>query len=369
MQPPTLDVLVIGLGPAGARAAEAAARAGCAVLALDRRSGLGRPVQCAELVPGLIGQDLPLPVGVLAQPVRAMQSFVEREAADLTAPFPGHMVDRAVFDTALVEAAREAGARCAFGLAVRRVDPEGAVHTADGRRLRARVVIGADGPRSVLGRSLGRTNRELVHARQFSAPLAQGQDTTDVFLSQAYRGGYGWLFPKGGWAHVGVGVSATARPRLRALLEALAARLRDEGRIAGPRRALIGGAIPVGGPLPPAAASRGRLALLAGDAAGLANPVTGAGIHAALVSGALAGQAAAAWVAGDDQAGEAYAEELDDVFGASLGRAVRRRRWLLERFTGGAAPRPHELRAGWVAYPGYWREDTCSRTNPEEALA
>ena len=31
-------------------------------------------------------------------------------------------------------------------------------------------------------------------------------DATDIFLRADYRGGYGWLFPKGAVANVGLGV-------------------------------------------------------------------------------------------------------------------------------------------------------------------
>ncbi len=104
------------------------------------------------------------------------------------------------------------------------------------------------------------------------------------------------------------------------------------------------------------------LVLLAGDAAGLTNPVTGAGIAAAVHSGRLAGEAAAAWAAGDRGAGDVYEEELDDVFRAALDRAVRRRRELLRRRR---SPDKAALRRGWIAYPEYWTDMSCHR--PEGA--
>jgi digeranylgeranylglycerophospholipid reductase len=42
------DVIVLGLGPAGASAAAEAARRGCKVVALDRKREAGRPVQCGS---------------------------------------------------------------------------------------------------------------------------------------------------------------------------------------------------------------------------------------------------------------------------------------------------------------------------------
>ena len=58
--PVTIDVLVlvVGLGPAGARAARAAAQAGARVLAIDRKRVAGQPVQCAEFVPAMIGIEV-----------------------------------------------------------------------------------------------------------------------------------------------------------------------------------------------------------------------------------------------------------------------------------------------------------------------
>jgi len=99
-----------------------------------------------------------------------------------------------------------------------------------------------------------------------------------------------------------------------------------------------------GGPLVPRGRLRDVAVLLAGDAAGLANPVTGAGIAAAVHSGRLAGQACASGRF------EQYEEELEDVYRAALDRALARRRELLRSKLEKAA-----LRRGWIAYPEYWQ--------------
>ena len=51
-----IDVLVVGLGPAGASAARAAVLAGASVIAVERRRAVGVPVQCAEFVPLPMGR-------------------------------------------------------------------------------------------------------------------------------------------------------------------------------------------------------------------------------------------------------------------------------------------------------------------------
>jgi geranylgeranyl reductase family protein len=352
------DVIVLGLGPAGASAAAAAARLGAKVIALDRKHEAGRPVQCAELVPALLAVD----AGVVRQKIDAMLTFVEDDAPDLNAHFPGRMLDRAAFDASLVDAAKAAGAEVRFDTRVLRVGGEGDVHLVDGCTLRAPVIIGADGPRSRAGKAIGSVNCELVETRQITVPLRSPHAATDIFLSADIPGGYGWLFPKGDVANLGAGVHPTARAQLKKIVARLHAQLSNAKSgtdhvfyRTGEKEtwsvpvlgleivATTGGAIPVGAMVKP----RGRLGdttvLLAGDAAGLANPVSGAGIAPAVHSGRLAGEAA---VRGD---AVAYEEELEDVYGAALERALRRRRELLQSTFSKRA-----LRRGWIAYPEYW---------------
>lgn len=323
------DVLVLGLGPAGASAAAAAARRGCKVIALDRKKAPGVPVQCAEFVPALLKVD----ARTVKQTIDSMLTFVEDDAPDRTPGFPGRMLDRAAFDASLVEQARQAGVDCRFGRVFKNLPS-----------IRSKVVIGADGPRSIAGKAIGRVNTQLVETRQVTVPLLASHTATDIFLSAGIPGGYGWLFPKGDLANVGAGVSPEYRGRLKGIVEGLLGRLAEEGRVERRIVATTGGAIPVGGMLKPWGRHEGALVLLAGDAAGLTNPVTGAGIAAAVQSGRLAGEAAA------DLAPERYEEELEDLFGAALERAVRRRKELLASKYDKPA-----LRRGWIAYGEYWQ--------------
>ena len=346
----SVDVLVIGLGPAGACAAAEAARRGCSVIAVDRKREPGRPVQCAEFVPALISVEARALSVSARQSIRAMMTFIENDAPDARDDFPGLMIDRAAFDAALVASAGQAGARRRFGANVRSISDEGRIEFADGRSAMASVVVGADGPLSVVGRRIGQRNRRLVETRQVTVPLRQRHEATDIFLSAGIPGGYGWLFPKGDVAHVGAGVDPAHKTRLKQIVAGLHASLAESGRVGAEILARTGGAIPVGGMLKPRGMLGDTLALLAGDAAGLANPVTGAGIASAVYSGKLAGQAAAAWVAGAHEAGLEYEEELRSVFQPALDRAVNRRRELAASARADAAA----LRRGWIAYPEYW---------------
>lgn len=350
----TPDVLVVGLGPAGSRAAAVAAAAGLNVIALERRKTAGSPVQCAEFVPGLIEHDVPAARAVTVQKIGRMLTFVGEHPPQAVAHFQGLMIDRGAFDRLLAQEAARNGAECRYSETALSIDADGTVTTSIGARLRPRVLIGADGPRSRVGAAVGQINRELVDTRQVTVPLILPHDATDVFLSADYRGGYAWLFPKGAVANVGLGVSVKSRRTLKPLLSALCDKLADQRRIGTRALTLTGGAIPVGGRLHSIGFLGGTAVLLAGDAAGLTNPVTGAGIASAVQSGTLAGRAASDFLGDCAGAIEGYEEELGDIFDAALNRALRRRREVLARYAGGDRPDARALGDGWIASPQYW---------------
>src|SRR5204862_5534064 len=134
--------------------------------------------------------------------------------------------------------------------------------------------------------------------------------------------GYGWLFPGAdGQANVGIGVGMGSTRRQVALRDDLArfcTLLAGRGDIGqgvqpGP---VTGGWLRMGGTGTPAAAGN---VLLAGDAAGLINPLQGEGIAPARVSARLAAEAVLAHPA--DPA-RAYTEALAAVFGGYVPRAA-----------------------------------------------
>jgi len=362
----TPDALVIGLGPAGSRAADAAAKAGLHVVALEKRATAGTPVQCAEFVPSMIERDVPEVGDVTEQMIARMLTFIEDgEHPSETPEFRGRMIDRAKFDRMLADNAANAGADCRYSVKVLMIDPDGTVRCNKGDSFKPKVLIGADGPRSRVGAAIGSVNRDLVETRQVTVPLVLPHDATDIFLNADYRGGYGWLFPKGAVANVGLGISVdgalpdykSTRRGLKHMLMALLTHLATERRIGTSGWSLTGGAIPVGGRLRSIGMLGDTVVLLAGDAAGLTNPVTGAGIASAVQSGSMAGRAAAEFVRGHAAALDDYEEELGDIFDAALGRALRRRCEVLASYKNGGKPDARALIDGWIGSPHYWRPE------------
>lgn len=349
----TVDVLVIGLGPAGGATAAAAAKASLSVFAVERKREIGIPVQCAEFIP------LPLSgyaqaEGVLVQRIAAMKTFLPSGAIEQST-FPGLMIDRAAFDQALAREAQKHGAHLLLDSRLIRLDAasrQAVIETPAGERtIRYRLLVAADGPYSAVAAALGLPALEAVQTRQYTVPLKQPFADTEIWLSEAYPGGYAWLFPKGQVANLGVGMDKQLTGDLKAPLDSLHRQLVEEGRVGSEILSRTGGAIPVSG-------MRDRLvvgnALFAGDAAGLTHPITGAGIAAAVVSGQRAGEAAAAWLGGGQGALDEFEQDLRDQFGTTLGRAVAKRRWLKSVWGTPQAKCDEMQRQGWIAFPEYF---------------
>ncbi len=327
--PETWDVVVVGGGPAGSRAAWAAARAGARTLLLERKRRLGALPHCAEYLPRVLGLELEIPARARCQAVGGMESRLGEEKRWLAAP--GWILDRQVFDHHLAVEAARAGAQVWAGAELVGLgDAELEVRwQGQRRRLRAGAVVGADGAASPCARLAGLPRQKLMTGLQWEVPLARPLEHTLVFLDPRFQQGYAWLFPKGPTANLGVGCAAPAKPGR--LLAELHRELVELGLVAPGILALAGGAIPVSGPRP--SFQKGRL-ILAGDAAGLTHPVTGAGIPQALASGREAGRAAAELAGGRAGAGRDYQEAVLRHWGGHLARGLARRR---------------ELERGWSA--------------------
>jgi geranylgeranyl reductase family protein len=347
------ELLVVGLGPAGASAARVAAELGVQVLAVERREVIGLPVQCAEYIPLTIARHA-RGSGIRQQAVGSMKSWLDRSESVQT-EVPGLMIDRGRFDQSLAEAAQRAGAELATATRLLGLDPENRRATLSRRGREYRVsydyLVAADGPRSRVARALGLPGLEAIYGYQYRLPLLRPMPHTEVWHDGRFPGGYAWLFPRGGEVNLGVGGDGDQVARLRSGLEALRGELVRAGRVGERVLSATGGPIPVAGLRAPLVVGRH---LFVGDAAGFCHPITGAGIASAVDSGCAAGEAIARHrLAGEEQALQEYQTEMRERYGASLRHAVERRRWLREQWQAGRYD-TNTLRRGWIACPEYF---------------
>lgn len=346
------DVLVVGLGPAGAAAATAAAKAGARVLAVERRQSLGGVSNCPEFIPIPLGLHARADHIVIQSIVGTRSHHNDGMRADNL--LPGCVVNRDAFDRALVDFSRSAGAIVRHNMVFAHLDADHSEATLnqDGqtRTVHYRALVAADGHASTVARLIGLPPLKKMHTRRYRVALHASQDVVDIWLSGRYPGGYGWLVPAGRDAMLGVGIDERVAHEA---LDDLHRHLAGSGLVGSEVLGLSAGAVPVGG-------LRERLSLgnilFAGDAGGLAHPLTGAGIHPAVVSGEAAGLAAAAWSGGHLGAIPAYEAKIRGQFGEVLARAARLRA-PLECPVGAELGAPDTAAAGWRYVRGAFEQE------------
>lgn len=348
----TYDVLVIGAGPAGSSAAKSAAENGASVLLLEKKTKIGVTVQCAEFVPFHLANEVELSPQHIASNVSTLNTYLpEGEVKSMASP--GFVLHRSLFDKEMAVAACEAGADLRLGALVKGFSQDGILIRQGGAEfeIKGRVIIGADGPKSVVGSWMGSTNNSFLRAAQFEVvwPEDNLPETLRVYFNPAWELGYGWVFPKGRTANIGIGCLKEPASHLPRFLRMLGL---GQNKVV----ARTGGLIPAGGPL--ACTRKGRF-LLCGDAAGLTHSITGAGIMAAVASGKMAGKWAALAAINDDlEMLEGYEQEWQELLLPMLNRAVANRRYLSQYWTEDTAGFCQLIRKTWIAYPEYGRKKT-----------
>jgi len=289
------DVLIAGAGPAGSATAIHLARGGARVLLADR-AVFPRDKPCGGGITGRALRQAPCEIGPVVEHVvdtfelrlGYRRSFRRRSAEPLIL-----MTQRRRLDAFLAEQAAAAGATFRDGARVADVElgDDGVAATVAGEPVAAAVLVGADGANGVVAKAAG-LDEGIVRGVALEGNVVwelldrERYAGTAVVELGSPRGGYGWLFPKGDHANLGVGGWASEGPNLRDHLSVLA---HTHGVDPDALTDLRGHRLPmrrVGAAVP----ARGNVVLV-GDAAGLVDPLSGDGIYEAFTSARLAAEA------------------------------------------------------------------------------
>jgi flavin-dependent dehydrogenase len=345
-----VDVVVVGGGLAGSAVATLLGRAGREVVLLERfptyRWHAGGVFTSPAAVAALrrIGLDAevlrevarPTPAMRVETPSGARFRLTYGDDGSLAAPAVG--LDRERLDPALLALAADAGVVVRTGVAVSRVDlparggspirVEATERQGDqpgrGCSMDARVVVGADGIRSVAARSVG-ARRSAPFAGRVGLTFhladpgnAAPRDARMIVLHDGYVG----IAPvPRDRVNIGIVLGSSWRRQLanegadgvcRRIVAAVGPAPDDpaDWRVSQ-RSDAIAGAAPIGQRVSRRA---GPGWYLVGDAAGFLDPFTGEGIHRALVSAELAAEAIDRALAGDAAAADAYERAMRDRF-------------------------------------------------------
>ena len=298
------DVVVVGGGPSGATAAEDLVRSGHSVALLDRE---GRIKPCGGAIPPRLMQDFDIGDDQLLAKVNTAR-MISPTGRHVDIPiengFVG-MVDRKDFDPFLRARAIAAGATYFTGTFVKIERPNGTPvvfyrdkATQETHELPCKLVIGADGAKSRVGlaevKDADKVPLVFAYHEIIKAPAK-----TDIYdpvrCDVIYDGAispdfYGWVFPHGDSASVGMGSELSS-----VNLKQATADLRAASGLAECKTLRKEGA-----PIPLKPLDRwdnGQDVVLAGDAAGVVAPSSGEGIYYAMVGGRVAATACAATLA------------------------------------------------------------------------
>jgi len=312
----SVDLAIAGAGPGGLYAAVQALERGLTVQMFDKKSVIGVPVKCGEYFPVRKEMEYLLPsageyMHVFDVPQETVNNVcktirvVSPKGREYEFEFKAYVLDRTALEQQMARKVEKLGGaidlKTPVGLFLQNDDLLVGRNITDA--VRAKVVIAADGFPSGVGKSAGiltdnymTPNNVAMNYEYLMNNLDIDQTVTEMYLGTDFApGGYGWIIPKGN-RKVNVGIGLRTSYSLRNdgkgylgyfLHDCPLTRVKLTGGKAGP---MIADVLPVDGPL---SRTYSEHVMVVGDAAGMVMPTNGGGISTAMITGEIAGQAAA----------------------------------------------------------------------------
>ncbi len=296
------------------------ARAGCKVLAFDRKKEVGDPIHCGEGLGHIALEHTGLELHESwHQTTVEGNRIIMPNGKWVGLMGKGYTIDRHRFDKWLSDKAVDAGAELKVNTKVQKVhrrtrgvgtrEDFWLIDTPLGEH-RARQLVIAEGrqPMVVTQAGLvGNTRESLLSGIQykFKPQDVEWHDRPylDFYLDTDFPNGYVWVFPRRDDLNVGICCDGDMKAPLNRFCKEFL-KIDPEKKIKQ-----TGGLIPRDGPIPEFSA---RGAYVVGDAAGLTNPITKGGIHVALLSAQLAAHACRMAIEGPDTESRVPAHALEN---------------------------------------------------------
>jgi geranylgeranyl reductase family protein len=344
------EVIISGAGPAGSIAAFHLASSGFRVLILEKEQFPRYKVCGAGLTFKVLAEipyDITPVIETTIYSFRFSHHFKEVYTRHSDQPVM-FCSDRSVLDAFMAGKASLAGATIIMGKRVNSLEdhPDHILVSTATRSYSGRLLIGADGASGITA-SFSGLRRNIEQGLAWEAELEADPADVDhfkqsVFLDWgSFPGGYGWVFPKKDHFSVGVGGPASLSRQMMPYYQYF---IRSTGIRFGATRSLRSWPIPVRSRR--SAFHRGKI-MVAGDAGGLTDPLTGEGIWFAVISGRLAAEAAIEYLRGQRTDLSHYSAAVNNVLMPEILEANR------IRYIFNAAPRKIHLLI--MSQDRYWR--------------
>lgn len=338
-----VECLVIGAGPAGSMAARELAARGIETVVIEKRQEIGAPKRCAEGVSkhGLEKLGIEIHKLGISRVIKGAALYspsgkkVVMEGHDMD----GYVLERKVFEKHLASEAIKEGARYMIKTQAVRMERENGrwnvgIRSLDGDdEIRAKLVIGADGVESKVGRWAGlKTLNRLTDYHSGIQFEMAGVNADENYIHLFFGNdvaplGYAWIFPKAFSSNVGLGIlEKGAKMRAYDYLKKFIEEHDDIFKNASPIEINSGGV--------PVAHFTGMVAegvMLVGDAAQLVNPIHGGGITRAMHSSIMAAEVAGHALKEDDLSRERleeYEKKWNDEYEETTSKLMKLRGFL-----------------------------------------
>ena len=271
-----MEIIIIGGGPAGLYCAHLLARLSFDVTVLEEHARIGEPVQCTGIVTGEMHAFANLSQEIRKATIREISTATVHAPSGKNVTFTltaNPVLDRAVFDRALAKKAEKAGATVRRGVRVLDI-VEGCIRTDEGR-YKPDIIIGADGPHSLV--------RRYVSSQKIGFTIGTQARIRDPSIDRVHFfphiGRYAWLVPEERGI-VRAGVVCERQPA-----EALKDFLKERGYSQRDVISRQAGLIPDHAPgLRTSFRKHGQRIFLVGDAATQVKATTGGGIIPGLIA-------------------------------------------------------------------------------------